>query len=75
MIYKGIYSIKSAHKQPQRISRAKHEGLKEKTLDGLSMIHAFAALLWSTTEIIHKLQTLESRDVGPGLSENNLTSA
>ena len=64
--YTNMNSKKDAHEIQKENSRAEQGAWKERTLDGLSMIHASAAHLSSTTGRIHKsfkIWTCRSRGV------------
>jgi len=48
-------STKDAHELQWKNSKAEQGAWKEKTLDGLPMIHASTAHLWSATRRTHQL--------------------
>ena len=50
-------------------SRDAQGAWKDRTPDGLLVIHASAAPLWSATGRIHKLQSLRPEHEDPGESE------
>ena len=64
---------KGAHESQKKKSRVEQRTWKEKALEGLLMIHAFAAHLWSVTGRIHKLQVLKSGHADQR-GQNSLTS-
>jgi len=62
-------STNGAHELQQENSRVEQGAWKDNALDGLLMIHATAAPLWSATGRIHKLQVSKSRHEDSGESE------
>jgi len=62
-------STEDAHKLQKKNSRDEHGAWKNRASDGLLMVHATAALPWSATGRIHKLQAPGSGHKDPGESE------
>ena len=62
-------STKGAHELQKENLRDEQGGWRDRISDDLPMLHATAALLWSTTGRIYKLQTLRSEHEDPGESE------
>jgi len=60
---------KSAHELQKKNSRDEQGALKDRALDGLSMIHASAVYLWLATGRIYKLQAPGSGHADLGKSE------
>ena len=59
--YTSMNSTKGAYESQKKNSRGEQGGRKERTQDGLPMIHAFTAHRWSATgrSIISKLHDLD----------------
>ena len=64
--YTNMNSTKCAHESKKENSRAEQGTWKDRTSDGLSMIHASTAHLWSATGRIHKLQAPRSKYADSG---------
>jgi len=67
--YTSMNSTKDAHELQKENSRDEQEAWRDRASDGLLIIHATTALLWSATGRIHKLQAPESEHEDPGESE------
>ena len=71
-VYKEMYNYEQykGHSQvTKENSRGEQGAWKNEAPDGLLMIHSSAALLWSATRRIHKLQAPGSGRADPGESE------